>query len=177
MSRIASTSPPRILQLISTLKVHRISLLISCVPKGLELQSQQPFRQNPGSRASSSELTHSRLSWSTKLIWETEQGEKFTWNKDVILNLFALYFTFWCTTWTYSIVPTSLAFIDKAFPTQTGITYWIASSPGLCQCVLSLFIGELSDIFGRRWFLLFGNLCMLVGNIVVGRGSTVSVYS
>lgn len=103
-----------------------------------------------------------------------ELGEDFKWDRNVILNLLALYMTFWSTVWSYSIVPTSIAFIDKAFPTQSGITYWVASSPSLVQCVLSLFIGELSDIFGRRWFLIVADICMLVGNLVVGRGANVS---
>jgi MFS family permease len=70
------------------------------------------------------------------------------------------------------LIPSSLSFINESFPTETDITPWIAAVPSLALCILSLFVGELSDIFGRRWFLITGNFLCLIGNIVCGRASS-----
>lgn len=77
-------------------------------------------------------------------------------------------FTTFTAVWIQFLIPSSLSFINESFPTETNITPWIAAVPSLALCVLSLFVGELSDIFGRRWFLIVGDFLCLVGNIVCG---------
>lgn len=69
-------------------------------------------------------------------------------------------------------IPASLGFLMEAFPRETGILPWAAAVPNVCQCVLSLFVGELSDIFGRRRFLTSGDLFLIVGSTMASRAST-----
>ncbi|CZR69531.1 uncharacterized protein PAC_19431 [Phialocephala subalpina] len=98
--------------------------------------------------------------------------EDFDWDFAVVTNLAALLTTTFTAVWIQFLIPSSLSFIDKSFPAETDITTWIAAVPSLALCILSLFVGELSDIFGRRWFLIIGDLLCLVGNIVCGRATS-----
>lgn len=43
---------------------------------------------------------------------------------------------------------------------------WVALSNTLALSVAFLLVGRLSDIFGRRWFFIVGNMFAVVGNIV-----------
>ncbi len=73
------------------------------------------------------------------------------------------------------VVPGSVAFINLEFPQSSFLSSWLGAAPGIYQCVFSLFIGELSDIFGRRWFLVVGNVLNLVGSIVNAKAPSVEV--
>lgn len=101
--------------------------------------------------------------------------EDFDWNYDVWTNLIAVYMTYFSSIWSMSIAPSELAFINEAFPNDTSLTPWIAVTPNVVNCVVFLFIGEVSDIFGRRWFLILGNALCVAGNLIVGRASSVNI--
>jgi MFS family permease len=101
--------------------------------------------------------------------------ENFDWNLDVILNLIALYLSYVAATWGLIALSVSIIYINAAFPGEESRTPWIAGVIGLAQCVLSLFIGELSDIFGRRYFMVLGNVSLLVGSLISSRADSVGV--
>jgi MFS family permease len=69
----------------------------------------------------------------------------------------------------------SLTAINKAFPGQTYQSSWVAAVISLAQCVLSLFIGEMSNIFRRRYFIIAGNFFLLVGGLVSSRANSVGI--
>ncbi|MCJ1298329.1 hypothetical protein MMC08_001118 [Hypocenomyce scalaris] len=66
----------------------------------------------------------------------------------------------------------SLAVINVDIGPSTNIT-WVSLGYTLGLSVGFLVIGRLSDIFGRRWFLILGNLLALIGSIVSGTATTV----
>jgi len=59
----------------------------------------------------------------------------------------------------------SLALINKSIGPSKNIT-WIAIAYTLGLSVGALIVGRLSDVFGRRWFFIGGNILALVGAII-----------
>lgn len=106
-------------------------------------------------------------------IQEDEDEDNFKWDFDVVTNLLALYMAYFSSTWAISVPSSSIAFIMYEFPSDHSTTAWIAASPSLCLCVISIFLGDLSDIFGRRWFVIIGMTFGTVGMLVGGRGSSI----
>lgn len=51
---------------------------------------------------------------------------------------------------------------------------WVALASTLGLSVAFLLVGRMSDIFGRRWFLIVGNMLAVVGNIVAATATSVS---
>jgi len=51
---------------------------------------------------------------------------------------------------------------------------WVLLVFVLCQGVTFTIVGRLSDVFGRRWFYLFGNTLALVGFVVCGSAKKVT---
>ena len=91
-----------------------------------------------------------------------ERGD-FEWTIDIWLNLGALYLTYFSCVSAQAVPGSSLGFIQKSFPLESAASPWIAGVGSLCLCVISSFIGELSDIFGRRYFLFFAACCGVAG--------------
>ena len=52
---------------------------------------------------------------------------------------------------------------------------WVSLAFTLCQTLMFPIVGRLSDIFGRRWFYISGNVTAVVGLLICGRASTVSM--
>ena len=50
---------------------------------------------------------------------------------------------------------------------------WIGLAYTLTLGIGFLLVGRLSDIFGRRWFFIVGNLCAVVGCIIAGTASRI----
>ncbi|KAL2783009.1 major facilitator superfamily domain-containing protein [Aspergillus keveii] len=99
----------------------------------------------------------------------------FEWTLDIWLNLGALYLTYFSCVWAQAVPGSSLGFIQKAYPLEAAESPWIAGVGSLCLCVISSFIGELSDIFGRRYFLFFTACCGLAGMLISSRAESVAV--
>ena len=106
---------------------------------------------------------------------QSQVDDDFKWDLNIVLNLSGLYMSFFSYVWLQFALPISLAFISKAFPTETNHSAWISAVVGLVQCVLSLFVGELSDIFTRRWFIIGGDLLVTIGSIVSSRATSVDM--
>jgi MFS family permease len=103
----------------------------------------------------------------------TQDDGDFEWSVDIWLNLGALYLTYFSCVWAQAVPGSSLGFIQKSFPLETAISPWVAAVGSLCLCVISSFIGELSDTFGRRYFLFFATICGIVGMLVSSRAVSV----
>jgi MFS family permease len=99
----------------------------------------------------------------------------FEWSLDVWLNLAALYLIYFSCVWAQAVPGTSLGFIQKTFPLEAAISPWVAGVGSLCLCVVSSFIGELSDLFGRRNFLFFAACCGVVGMLISSRAPSTKV--
>ena len=56
----------------------------------------------------------------------------------------------------------------------TGESAWYTSSFNLGACIAFMICGANSDLFGRRWFLIVGNLFVVVGSIVIGTAKSSS---
>jgi MFS family permease len=102
-------------------------------------------------------------------------NEDFEWSIDIWLNLGALYLTYFSCVWSQAVPGSSLGFIQKAYPLDAAASPWIAGVGSLCLCVISSFIGELSDIFGRRYFLFFAACCGMTGMLISSRAESVGV--
>jgi MFS family permease len=105
----------------------------------------------------------------------TQETDDIEWTFDIWLNLAALYLTYFSCVWAQSVPGTSLGFIQKAFPEESGIAPWIRGVGSLCLCVISSFVGELSDIFGRRYFLFFTTCCGVAGMLISSRAESLGV--
>ncbi|KAL5329803.1 hypothetical protein ACEPPN_003322 [Leptodophora sp. 'Broadleaf-Isolate-01'] len=99
-------------------------------------------------------------------------GREFKWNLDVVSNLGALYLLVFAMVWGQVVPPSSIAFIARKFPTEVGNASWIATAPTLILTATSAVIGDLSDIFGRRWFLLCSCILGCAGMLVAGRANS-----
>ncbi|KAI9828522.1 MAG: hypothetical protein M1819_006578 [Sarea resinae] len=105
----------------------------------------------------------------------TTSGADFEYNFDVITNLIALFWTFFASTWTISFPNAETTYITEAFPTESNLATWITASHTISLCVVSAFIGHLSDIFGRKNFLILGPLLTIMGSLIAGRAHSLQM--
>lgn len=68
---------------------------------------------------------------------------------------------------------TLLSYIIADLPYDASYA-WITVSWNVCAAVLVTVGGRLSDIFGRRWFLIIASVFALVGAVVGATGKTVN---
>ncbi|KFZ03435.1 hypothetical protein V502_10950 [Pseudogymnoascus sp. VKM F-4520 (FW-2644)] len=105
-----------------------------------------------------------------------EDPTNFSWDYDVITNLSALYCCYFSSAWAMGVPSSSLAYIMMEYPTSGyTTTTWIAAAPSLVLCALSIFLGDMSDILGRRWFLLTGMASGVTGMLLGGLASSVEM--
>ena len=71
---------------------------------------------------------------------------------------------------------TLLSYIVADLPEDASYA-WITVSWNVCASVLVTVGGRLSDIFGRRWFLIIASVFALVGAVVGATGQTVNQMS
>jgi MFS family permease len=102
---------------------------------------------------------------------ESDENEAFSWDRDVILNLVALNMVYFASSWGLVVPSSVIGFIARVFPSQTVDSPWIAAAVSIPNCVLQAFLGDLSDILDRRWFLLVGALSGVCGSLVAARGT------
>lgn len=106
---------------------------------------------------------------------DTSNQDAFAWNYDVIATLVALNSLYFAASWGL-IAPTAvIGFIVRAFPESSNVAAWISASVTIPNCVLQAFIGDLSDILDRRWFLLVGALFGITGTLVSGRATSMEM--
>ncbi|OJI98278.1 hypothetical protein ASPVEDRAFT_37719 [Aspergillus versicolor CBS 583.65] len=86
----------------------------------------------------------------------------------LIANVLALSLAVTAGAWSQQVPAASIAFIVQRFPEGAGSSAWIAAASSVVAAVVSSFIGDMSDIFGRRMFLLVGCACGFAGMLVAG---------
>lgn len=101
------------------------------------------------------------------------EEESFKWNLDVVANISALYLIYFSSTWALSVPASSIAYIIYAYPSEYTKAAWISAVPSLCLCVLQVFLGDVSDIFGRKGFLVFASVVGVAGMLVGGRATSI----
>ncbi|KAL4937794.1 major facilitator superfamily domain-containing protein [Aspergillus oleicola] len=112
---------------------------------------------------------------SVPTIDEASHQDAFSWNYDVISSLVALNSLYFAASWGL-IAPTAvIGFIVQAYPESSNISAWISASVTIPNCVLQAFIGDLSDILDRRWFLLVGALFGITGCLVSSRATSMEM--
>jgi MFS family permease len=64
-----------------------------------------------------------------------------------------------------------MAIIGPQITTKLGdpsANIWTTSLYTMCNAIAFMICGANSDLFGRRWFLLFGNVLMFIGHLLGG---------
>jgi MFS family permease len=108
---------------------------------------------------------------SSSAIDDLAIDEEFVWSYDVITNLIALNAVYFAASWALVVPTSAIGFIARVFPENASDSPWIAAAVTIPNCILQAFLGDLSDILDRRWFLLVGTLFGLCGNLVAGRAT------
>lgn len=112
---------------------------------------------------------------SVPTINDISHQDAFSWNYDVIASLVALNSLYFAASWAL-IAPTAvIGFIVQAFPESSSIAAWISASVTIPNCVLQAFVGDLSDILDRRWFLLVGAAFGVIGCLVSSRATSMEM--
>lgn len=70
--------------------------------------------------------------------------------------------------WNQVIPSSAIAFIAQRFPDGASNANWISITPSIMSAVIQAIIGDLSDIFGRRSFLLVACATGVLGTILSG---------
>jgi MFS family permease len=99
----------------------------------------------------------------------------FTWNLTVLTNLLALLFTYTSAAWALIVPPSAISFIATRFVDDAGLANWISAAPTIILTILQVFLGDLSDILGRRVILLAGSLLGFAGTLVSSRASSMGM--
>ncbi|KAF3309630.1 hypothetical protein TWF173_010719 [Orbilia oligospora] len=124
-----------------------------------EKKESQRIEFSKGSNADDTENQH-----------PDDGAEEFHWNLPIFLNLLALFACYFSSTWALIVPSASIPFIVARFPQQARIAAWIAASVSIPNCVLQAFMGELSDILGRKPFLI--TEMVIAGQVLNGVGLT-----
>ncbi|KAF3255005.1 hypothetical protein TWF217_006707 [Orbilia oligospora] len=125
-----------------------------------EKKESQQIEFSKGSNAGDTENQH-----------PDDDAEEFHWNLPIFLNLLALFACYFSSTWALIVPSASIPFIVARFPQQARIAAWIAASVSIPNCVLQAFMGELSDILGRKPFLITGMLFGTAGTLISSRAN------
>ncbi|KAK6348267.1 hypothetical protein TWF718_006074 [Orbilia javanica] len=127
-----------------------------------EKKEPQQIEFSQGSNASDAEKQHPDAD---------DDAPEFHWNLPIFLNLLALFACYFSSTWALIVPNASIPFIVARFPQQARIAAWIAASVSIPNCVLQAFMGELSDILGRKPFLITGMIFGTAGTLVSSRAN------
>jgi MFS family permease len=73
----------------------------------------------------------------------------------------------------FALIAPLLADINEDIGPSPNFT-WVALVYLLCQAVVFLIVGRLSNIFGRRWFFIIGSIIGLVGAILGGTAQSIN---
>ncbi|OAL31234.1 hypothetical protein AYO20_08289 [Fonsecaea nubica] len=92
----------------------------------------------------------------------------------VILAIAALGLTYEAALFSF-VVPAAVLLTINADIGPSANLSWVATSLSLANAVLQATFGRGADIFGRRYFLICGNIFGLVGTLVNGRANSIRV--
>ncbi|OAG36682.1 hypothetical protein AYO21_09066 [Fonsecaea monophora] len=100
---------------------------------------------------------------------EDETADKVTFKTWLVV--FALSMSYGISFWPVPIMGTIQAQLAVILndPPQSA---WLGSVYNIATCISFMLCGANSDLFGRRWFLIGGNVLMVVGSVVVGSANT-----
>lgn len=101
-----------------------------------------------------------------------EPTEEFQWDLAIYLNLLALMMCYFASTWSLLIPTSCIHFIVEKFPEEGRLAAWIAASTTIPICVIQAFVGDMSDILGRKPFLLVGMVLGTTGSLVSSRATS-----
>ena len=101
-----------------------------------------------------------------------DETEEFKWTIELLLNVLSLCLLIFMLSWTQLVPTSAIPFIAARFPSEANDANWIAIAATVVPAVTTSLIGNLSDIFGRRNFLLFGCAVGCVGLLVAGLART-----
>ncbi|KAL4861575.1 hypothetical protein BDV12DRAFT_190985 [Aspergillus spectabilis] len=104
-----------------------------------------------------------------------EEEDDFEWSAGVLTNLVALLWCYFCSTWGLVVPNSAIGFITEQFPEGASKAAWIAAAVTIPNCVIQAFIGDLSDVLGRRIFLQAGCVLGAVGMIIASRGNSIEM--
>ncbi|KAL3429999.1 major facilitator superfamily domain-containing protein [Aspergillus tetrazonus] len=105
---------------------------------------------------------------------DDEDSPNFVVDFPLMANVFALCLMVAAGSWSQQIPASSIAFIAQRFPEEAGSSAWIAAASSVVAAVVSSFIGDMSDIFGRRIFLFVGCVSGFVGMLVAGTANNIT---
>ncbi|EXJ87572.1 hypothetical protein A1O3_04532 [Capronia epimyces CBS 606.96] len=89
-------------------------------------------------------------------------------------TLFGITFSYLAVFAAPLLVSVGLPVLEQTFGT-TPDSVFIPASNTIGQCVALFVVGRLSDSFGRRWFVVFGNILSMIGYMVAARAYNTSV--
>ncbi|KAK7204237.1 trichothecene efflux pump [Myxozyma melibiosi] len=105
---------------------------------------------------------------------DDEPEEKFRLSLQHILAIISFQFGYMSDVFILTMSSSILLQINEDIGPSTDYT-WMANSMTLSAAVLSPFVGRLSDIFGRRNFLLFGNILSVIGCVMSATAKRVDI--
>jgi MFS family permease len=94
---------------------------------------------------------------------------------DACTNLLALFTCFFASTWMLAVPSGGIGLIVQAFLLDADKLIWVAAAVTILNCVLQSFLGDLSDHFGRKGFLLVGMALGITGSIIIGRAKSMEM--
>lgn len=97
-----------------------------------------------------------------------DDDEAFSWTFDIFSNVISLALFIFAGSWAQLVPTSAIAFIAIRFPEEADNANLIAIVSSIVPAVVTSLVGELSDIFGRRPFLLFGCAMSIVGLLLGG---------
>ncbi|KIW77167.1 hypothetical protein Z517_09613 [Fonsecaea pedrosoi CBS 271.37] len=103
---------------------------------------------------------------------EDPENTEFRWTLPVFTNLFALYITWFVATFGNSAYASSLAYVARRFPESASQVGWVSTGPYVVATVLMVPVGEVSDLIGRKLFVMICLALSTVGALVAGRADS-----
>jgi MFS family permease len=91
----------------------------------------------------------------------------FRYDLNLCLNLSTLFFVASATQWTAGVTPSSYAFMVREYPNARIKLLWVTTFVGLFTAVISLVIGQISDQFGRRSWVVLSCIFGIIGSAIM----------
>ena len=130
-----------------------------------ELQEKTDIRQAERDAASHESSNEEKAVQAENVYPMRDEDYVVTFKTWIVVTILASAygFSFW-------IVP-AIAPIGTQVATQLGnpnAAGWFTSLYTICNAIAFMICGANSDLFGRRWFLIMGNVLLLLGHLLCG---------